>query len=142
MRKKAAIFTIDAVLALFILMLFLSSYAALYDKEISTSDTELSATGQGILLSMEKTGVLIDLAKGKKSNADAEDFINSSLLPWMAAEFNLSTYENKSGGFEEKRFVTASVGKIAQPRTMVRRVGYVNKASGQFTIAQLIVGMR
>ncbi len=137
--KKGFFFTLDVVLALFFLVLILSSQADLYSKQSGSSDLATKRVGQEILNTMEKTGFIDNVALGNQSSTDVRNYLGEVMPVYMAADFSLTSYKY-GADFTVDRSVNAST-RSPQVFSVTRRVSLVPRNDGdRYVVVQLKVG--
>ncbi|MDP3741885.1 MAG: hypothetical protein Q8R15_01075 [Candidatus Micrarchaeota archaeon] len=139
--KKGFFFTLDVVLALFFLVLILSTHAELYSKQSASSDLATKRIGQEILNTMEKTGFIDNVALGNQSSTDVLNYLMAVMPSTMAGSFSLTSYRY-GAGFTVDRSVNASTGS-PQVFSVTRRVALVPAVNNdRYVVVTLGVGYR
>ncbi len=137
--KKGFFFTLDMALALFFIVVILSSQAEMHSRQSASSDLATKQTGQEILNAMEKTGFIDEVALGSKSATDVRDYLLQVTPVTMATSFSLTSYRYEQG-FTVDRSINASTGS---PRifSVSRRVTLVPITNDErYVVVELRVG--
>lgn len=139
--KKGFFFTLDVCLALFFLVLILSSQAELHSKQSISSDLATKRVGQEILNAMEKTSFIDNVALGSQSSTDVANYLQEVMPATMAAGFSLTSYRY-GPGFTVDRSVNASTG-TSQAFSVTRRVALIPAVGeDRYVVVELRVGYR